>query len=289
MPVVKITGCIFYPWQVNTGFNSKGFITKGNKMDQREIMEEDEINLLDYFRVVWKYRKTMIAVFFAVTIITLINNVMAPVIYQSTASVLPPEIENKGAGALSQISQGLVGRMLPNLSAGGSTTNTVIAMLKSRRMANDIIEKFNLKKLWEQKFVSDTIRDVQGGTSVEISQEGVISITVESTDKQLAADIANFYVSNLNRMNEELELSSAKPVVRILDVAKPAEKKSKPTIRKNVMLSGIAALFLGIFIAFLLEYLDKLKIKDSGSKPVGADTKDGMDSSTRRQKHKTKD
>lgn len=224
-------------------------------MQAKEFLEDEEINLLDYWRVVWKHKNVVIIIFFTVIVIAFVKNINSPKIYESTATALPPEIENKGIGALYHYSGSLSKTLLPNLSSAGSNTSTIIAMLKSRRMAEDIVNKFNLNKLWKSKFLTDAIGKVQGLTKISMSPENLISITVESEDEKLAADIANFYVSNLNRMNDNLELTSAKPIVRVLDVAKPAERKSKPKIKQNILLAGVIGLIFGIFVAFIKEYI----------------------------------
>jgi len=49
---------------------------------------------------------------------------------------------------------------------------------------------------------------------------------------------------------------------KIIDPPKvPDRKINKPKIRMNIMLSFVIALFLGIFIAFFLEYIEKVKRK----------------------------
>lgn len=223
---------------------------------------EKEATLRDYGRVLWKRRGEIIAVLLAVEIITLVVSLTMPKIYQSTASVLPPEIEKQGLGALSTFG---LGRQLPDLFSGASTSDTIIAMLKSRRMAEDIVREFNLRRFYRKEYVIDAIKTLKNSTRISRSKEDVISIRVASKDRNLAARTANFYVANLNTMNDELELTSAKPIVRVLDVAKPAEKKWKPCIRKNLLAAGLLALTGAIFISFLREQAAGAKQKNYGS------------------------
>jgi uncharacterized protein involved in exopolysaccharide biosynthesis len=51
------------------------------------------------------------------------------------------------------------------------------------------------------------------------------------------------------------------PVVQPLDPAVPAIYKCKPQIKKNILLSGVVSLFLSIFVAFSLEYINKQRVK----------------------------
>lgn len=60
---------------------------------------------------------------------------------------------------------------------------------------------------------------------------------------------------------EQAKLAEARdtPTVQVLDPAIPAEKKSKPSIRNNMTLAGGLALFVGIFLAFFLSYLERVR------------------------------
>jgi tyrosine-protein kinase Etk/Wzc len=49
-------------------------------------------------------------------------------------------------------------------------------------------------------FRGDAIKRLLNSTTVSLSKEGIISVKVEETDPQLATDIANFYVANLDQM-----------------------------------------------------------------------------------------
>jgi len=50
---------------------------------------------------------------------------------------------------------------------------------------------------------------------------------------------------------------------QVIDAAIAPEKRIKPKRALNVMLAGVVSLFLGIFIAFFLEYVDKQKFKQT--------------------------
>ena len=68
----------------------------------------------------------------------------------------------------------------------------------------------------------------------------------------------------LTSQYEQAKLAEARdtPTVQVLDPAIPAEMKSKPRIRLNMMIAGVLALFLSIFLAFFLEYLDRIRAQE---------------------------
>ena len=67
--------------------------------------------------------------------------------------------------------------------------------------------------------------------------------------------------SMLTQQLEQAKIAEAKdtPVVQVLDYAFPALRHSRPKTRLNVALAGVGSLFLGILIAFCLEFIHRQK------------------------------
>src|SRR5437867_5827297 len=389
-------------------------------------LPEDEVNLLDYWRVVWKRRWLIGGLFVSAVLTALVVSLLMPKIYESTATLLP-SLESKDGGGLGALlaasgAGGTAQSLGISLPGAPATPNDIfVAMLKSRIMADAVITRFNLMDLYEKKTMQDTRKALEGETRITVAKEKVIKITVEAKRLALAADIANFYVSNLDRLNRTLNVSKASqnrafierrltetqvnlvkaeetlkdfqthnktvaveaqskamieaaatiqgqimaqevqlqvmsaylspdnpelprvhssieelkkqlyllesgkggkgmlpgdrlhpamvtvpslaleygwlmrevkvqetlyslltsqneqakiaeardtPTVQVLDPAIPAEKKSKPSIRLNMLIAGVLALFVGIFVAFFLEYLERIRSREAGSSGI---------------------
>jgi len=71
-------------------------------------------------------------------------------------------------------------------------------------MAQDLVDRFNLKGYYKAKYTEEAIQGIQNATDISVSKEGVISVKVEDKDPKLAADIANAYVTNLDRLFAKL-------------------------------------------------------------------------------------
>jgi hypothetical protein len=69
----------------------------------------------------------------------------------------------------------------------------------------------------------------------------------------------------LTSQYEQAKIQEARdtPTVQVLDPGIPAEKKSKPSIRLNMMIAGVLALFVRIFVAFFLEYLERVRAQEA--------------------------
>ena len=183
--------------------------------------EEDDVNLLDYWWVIRKQRRMLIRLFCAAVFLAMVVSLLLPKVYESTASILP-QIDSKeglgglgsllalsgsgGAGGAGALAQGL-GITLPGMPA--TPTDVFVAMLKSRIMADAVIKQFDLMKLYNDKTMQDARKDLESDTTIKVSKEKVIKVTVEAKNPQLASDIANFYVANLDRLNRTLNVTKS--------------------------------------------------------------------------------
>ena len=187
-----------------------------NQIDQTNQMNQqvDEVNLLDYCRVIWKRRWLIVGLFAAFVLTSMIVSLLMPKIYESTASLLPSLDTKDGAGLGALLAASGAGGAVQSLgiSLPGTPATPIdlfVAMLKSRIMADEVIRKLNLRDLYEAKTMQDTRKALEGDTKITVTKEKVIKITVEAKSPQLASDIANFYVANLDHLNQTLNVSKA--------------------------------------------------------------------------------
>ena len=175
---------------------------------------DEEVNLLDYWRVIWKRRTVIMGLCVAAVLVALAISLQLPKIYESTASLLPQLDSKEGAGLGALLAatgaggaaQGL-GISLPGMPA--TPMDLFVAMLKSRVMADDVIKQFDLKTIYQAKTMQDARKALEENTKITVSKEKVIKIVVEDENPQQAADIANFYVSTLDRLNRTLNVGKA--------------------------------------------------------------------------------
>jgi hypothetical protein len=123
--------------------------------------------------------------------------------HESTATILAPDERSiRGLGLATALATSGVAQAVPGLSLPSLTPqrDIFVSILKSRTMAQDVVQRFDLQERFQALFQNDAIRRLSGMTTVTLSKDGVISVEVEETDPQLAAEIANFYVANLDQM-----------------------------------------------------------------------------------------
>ena len=179
------------------------------------MKEEKEPTLLDYWRTIWRYRFFILLLFIIAVGTTLVFSLISPKIYRATATILPPQ--EKQVSGLSQM-LGAAGINIQGISQPTSTTDVFMAFLKSRRMKDEVINRFDLQKVYKTKTKEEARGKLDGNSEVEISkQEKVIKINVMDTSPERSADIANFYLENLDRLNRELNITSAGQMCRFIE------------------------------------------------------------------------
>jgi uncharacterized protein involved in exopolysaccharide biosynthesis len=175
---------------------------------------------------------------------------ITPRVYEAKATILPAELTVlAGARAGSG-----VGGLLSTLGlAENSATNIVLAILKSETMADAIIEKFDLKTHYGVSSRNQALKRLARATRFSVSKENAVTVYVEDRDPAKAAEIANFYWDHLETLNAQLQITASKPMVPVLDRAKPPEQPSRPNVALNLGVALGAACLLGILVALLRE------------------------------------
>ena len=181
-----------------------------------EMEREDEINLLDYWRVIIKRWRIIALIFWASVIAAAIVSLLMTPIYQAKTTIMPVESSGGQVSAALRSLESLpfVGGMLP--SVGGASASKLVAVLKSRTMAEDVIQALDLIKILfeepqdEPPTLQDGVRSLSGITEITDDKKGLISIAVEYKNPGIAADIANQFTVALKRFLNENALSMAK-------------------------------------------------------------------------------
>ena len=168
-----------------------------------------------FWRVAWK---TFIAAF--------LISFLLPKHYEAAIKVVPGENSSSGMmgipGKLANMSNSAAGNGISlaldatGLLGAKTPTAFYVEILKSRSVQDRIIDRFNLRvRYWKtgQWFARDyytTRKKLKSFTDIdEDKKSNVITITVTDYDPETAAQIANAYVTELNRAAAELNTGEA--------------------------------------------------------------------------------
>jgi len=169
---------------------------------------EDEINLLDYWRVLVKYKKLIGAIVGGAIIISVIISLLLPKIYASTTRIFAPQ-NSPEAGILAQLPGGLAG-LASGMIGGGTPADLWVGFLESQTLRDAIIDRFDLRELYESKTIEDARKSLNQSVRVKKSKEGIVSIAVEDRVPERAAEMANAFVEELDKINKEVVMSSGR-------------------------------------------------------------------------------
>jgi len=173
-----------------------------------ETLADDEINLLDYWRVLVKRKKLLARIVGAAILGAILISLILPKIYAASTSLLPPQ-ESSGAGSLisSQLPGGL-GGLVGGALGLKSPIDLWVGILKSRTVFGKIVSEFNLKAVYEVSSDEAAIKALRSAVNIKKSKEQILSITVEDRDPERAAELANAFVKALDRINRGITTTS---------------------------------------------------------------------------------
>ncbi len=140
---------------------------------------------------------------------------LIPARYESTSQLMPPDSQSSSglASAVAAMSgaAGGLGGIAGELLGLKSTSDTFVGILSSRTVQDNLIQQFDLRKLYSDRRMQDARKDLAEHTAISVDRKSqIISITVTDKSPQRAAAMAQAYVEELNRLVAELSTSSAR-------------------------------------------------------------------------------
>ena len=201
---------------------------------------EETIDLKEYFYII-KKRAWIIAL---ITVVAMIASgiisffLLSPVYETKTTLIVNTEKVNE--------TNTITG---DQLNVTQKLTLTYGEIIKSRTVIDEVIQALNLNMEYGE--VSKMI------TVSPVKDTQIIAITVQDTNPQRAADIANTIPRVFTKEVKRITKANS---VEVIDKAVVAENPIKPNKIMNIAIAGVLGVMIGLFIIFVLEYMDN-KIK----------------------------
>jgi uncharacterized protein involved in exopolysaccharide biosynthesis len=168
-----------------------------------------------YLRLLWEHRRLLARVALYGLLASTLIAFLISARYESTARLMPPDSSQSGglamaAAALSGGAGGL-GGIAGEMLGMKSTSDIFVGILSSRTVQDKLIQQFDLKRLYGDRRMEDTRKDLAEHTGISVDRKSqIISLTVTDKDPKRAAAIGQAYVEELNRLVAELSTSSAR-------------------------------------------------------------------------------
>jgi len=148
---------------------------------------------------------------------------------------------------------------LSDLNLNQKLVATYGELIKTRTVAEKVIDNLDLPYSYNS---------LRGKLSVRLVQNTeIISISVNDNDPVMASEIANETATVfMETIKEIMRVEN----VRVIDVAQPPTSSVSPRPMLNIAIAAILGVMLGIFIAFLVEFLDNtIKTPEDVEKHLG--------------------
>jgi tyrosine-protein kinase Etk/Wzc len=181
--------------------------------EPRPVSENFEMSLLDVFMILRKHRRAILRNIIIAALVSVPLVFLLPVKYRAEAIILTPQQPQPSLTTMAQLT-GMSSVGLPALSllSGLGLRNPAdlyVGILESRTIADNIVAKFDLKRVYGQKDVTRARKHLWKNSAIETSKDSLIHIRVEDREPRRAAEIANSYVDELSIQNSRLALTEA--------------------------------------------------------------------------------
>lgn len=178
---------------------------------------DNDIDLLGLGLIIWEARYEIIRNVFIASVFSVVIAFILPKTFRSVALLMPPS-QNPTSGILSTLSElPFSGLMAPS----GDETMSSLAVLKSRSVMESIVNQFDLVTVFDVEDMEKAVEALRDNSNFSVEEEGTIQISAsvstswfhpdeeEDYAKQLAADITNAFVAQLDSVSKSLKTQQA--------------------------------------------------------------------------------
>lgn len=168
----------------------------------------DEISLLDLLQTVVENLRLLVLGPLAVGVAALGISFLIPPTYTASTQFMPPQQQQSAAAAMLQ-SLGSLGGLAGAATGIKNPNDQFVSLLKSRSLQDTLIERFQLRERYDQKFMEDTRAELARVARVSTGKDGLIRIDVDDDEPAFAAELANAHVQELTLLLGRLAVTEA--------------------------------------------------------------------------------
>jgi uncharacterized protein involved in exopolysaccharide biosynthesis len=201
---------------------------------------DDDVSLIDLLIPLALHWKLLVVAPFAVGLAVLGGTFLMTPTYVAKTVVMPPQ-QSSSAGSVLASLGGLSG--LAGAAVGARTPgDQFVSMLSSNRVADRLIARFDLMKVYQSEFRFLARDRLAGSTKIDFGKkDGLISVEVEDESPQRAADMANAYIEELKLMSSTLAITEAQQRRAFFEGQLATARVSLAWAQAELQASGISA------------------------------------------------
>jgi len=164
--------------------------------------------MLFFFSTLVRRRAFIIQGTLIFAILTAAISFVLPRWYTASTSIFPPESQSSlsmYAGLISGISLPFAG----NLASGVAPETININMLKSRRVGEKLVSEFDLQHRYKTGTMEKTLDALHSHMGFTLLENGLLVVTLEDKNPEVAAHMLNRAVELLDDLNREINVTRA--------------------------------------------------------------------------------
>lgn len=163
--------------------------------------------VLDVLIMVAKHKRLVIGLPIVAACIGLITTLFMTPVYTASTKILPPQQQSTAAAMIGQL--GVLTGGASGLLSIKNPADLYAGMLKSRTIADGLINEYRLLDRYHLQLLSDARDVLEKNSKISIGKDGIITIEVDDIDPEMAAKIANGYVNQLLKLTSVLAITEA--------------------------------------------------------------------------------
>jgi len=179
---------------------------------QDSVYDQEGKHFLEPLIVMAKHKVLILGTTVGAALLSIVIVLLLPQYFTAEAKLLPPQQSQSMASAM--MSQ--LGQLAPLLQAAGgkdlgirNPNDMYVAMLKSRTVADALIDRFSLMNVYHKKLREEARRRLEDLTQIAAGKDGIISVSVDDRSPARAAEMANAYIDELEKLTRTLAITDA--------------------------------------------------------------------------------
>jgi uncharacterized protein involved in exopolysaccharide biosynthesis len=199
---------------------------------------ESELNFSEFAVALGARWRLMVGAPIAAALLGLGISYLITPTFMARTSFMPPQQQQSGAAsALASL-----GALAGMSGAVRNTGDQYVTFTQSRTIADRMLERFDLKTVYDEKLAHDARIKLTRNTRVSLGKkDGVIVIEVDDHDPKRAADMANAYVDELRKLAAGLTLTEAQQRRAFFEVQLQQVRAKLDAAQAALQGSGVSA------------------------------------------------
>src|SRR4051812_42576566 len=127
-------------------------------MTEQSRERNRDVTMMEFISALVRYRRIVILFSVGAAILSVLVGLLLPKWFTATTKIMPPQQTQSNAVAILGQLGGLTGGVASQALGLKNPADIYVAMLKSRTVADFLIARFDLKRIYDQEFLMDARR-----------------------------------------------------------------------------------------------------------------------------------